>query len=253
MEQRIGRPNNYKTDEIKSIIDQYVRYTEGKFLISASKVAKFAQEKLYLDNFKYYVIQRNTETKQYLESINEKIKDCNITDKGTPIAVFRTIDVEAMLNLNKLQLKDTLMNLNIVFEDVADKHSKIIQENMKLNSQHITFKKEVENYKTELTAELEKYKSKNKEYIDTISKQKTKIKELEAIVHIIWDREAETILKKQNIFDDDGAEIDETKTIIDPKCNLIKISSTDCINGVRESKIDVQDMHENFLKELEDL
>jgi len=252
MGQKKGRPNSYQTDEIKLIIDQYVRYTEGKSLISASKVATFAVEELHLDNFKYYVIKRNSETKQYLEVINERIKNCSITKRGTPVAFFKTLDIEAMLNMTPQQQRKVLVNLNTLIEDTSDKHAKVIQENMILSRQCVYLKTEAEGYKKELDELIEKAKTREDELTGVIKEQKAEIKELESIIHITWDKEAETILKKQNLFEDDGTEIDKKKTITDPTFNLTKVVNIVEIKK-NASESNAAEIRRGFLQGLEDI
>lgn len=253
MEQKIGRPNSYQTDEIKLIIDQYVRYTEGKSFISASKVAKFAAEELgFNDNFKYYVIQRNPETKQYLEEINERIKNYTITKVGTSVAVFKTIDIEALINMTPKQLRAGLLNLNTLIEDTSDKHAKVIKENMGLSRQIASLKMEAVGYKKEVDELIEKVKSREDELTAVIKKQKAEIEALESIFHMVWDKETETLLKKQKIFLDDGTEINKNKTITDPTFNLTKIVNIAEIKK-NESKSSTTEMRHKYLQGLEDI
>lgn len=253
MEQKIGRPNSYQTDEIKLIIDQYVRYSEGKSLISASKVAKFATEELdFDDNFKYYVIQRNPEAKRYLEEINERIKNCTISKGGTLVAIFKTLDIEAMMNMTPKQLRAGLLNLNTLIEDTSDKHTKVIQENMGLSRQIASLKMEAVGYKKEVDELIEKVKSREDELTAVIKKQKAEIEALESIFHMVWDKETETLLKKQKIFLDDGTEINKNKTITDPTFNLTKIVNIIEIKK-NESKSTATEMRHEYLQVLEDI
>lgn len=248
MANKKGRPKSYRTDQIKLIIDQYVRYTEGKTLISASKVARFAVEELKLDNFRYYSIQRNPETKQYMKIINGRIKNCSTTNRGTPVAVFKTLDIESMLNMTPKQLKTGLLNLNTMLEDTSDKHAKVIQENMRLNRLCESLKTEAEGYKKE----LDEAKTREDKLARVIEKQKAEITELVSIMHIAWDKEAETILKKQNIFENDGTEIDKKKTITDPTTDLTKTINIFKIKKNTSESV-VNDMRNDFLQGIEDI
>ena len=253
MGHKTGRPNIYQTDDIKLIIDQYVRYTEGKSLISASKVAKFAVDELHLsDNFKYYVIQRNPETKQYLEEINERIKNFAIANRDAPVAVFKTLDIEAMMNMSPNKLRVGLQNLNTMIEDTSDKYAKVIQENIKLSRLCVSLKTEIGEYKKELDEFIKKANKREDELTGIIEKQKEEVIELKSIMHIAWDKEAETILKKEKIFVDDGTEIDRKKTITDPTFNLIKTVEKFEVEK-KAHECNTTEMRQGFLKGLEDI
>ena len=252
MEKKKGRPSSYKTDDIKRIIDQYIRYTEGSSLISASSVAKFANEQSGLDNFRYYVIQRNAEAKQYLALINDRIKESSLSKSGTQVAVFKTIDIKAMLAMPARKLGKSLTNLNAILEDISDKQAKLFRENLQLSRQCTVLNIEIKKLQEELVATQEQAKADGKEKDLRIAQLKKTVSELGKVVRITWDEEAETILKKQGIFEDDGAAIDETKTIMSPAFNLRQtavLNGNECAVTVDQSK----NIRMDFLKGLKDI
>lgn len=235
-----GRPLSYKTEDIKEIINQYIRFTDGRVLLNASKVADYAQRELHLSNFKYYVINRNAETKQYLSDMNNKIKSVLTGDKSTNISVFRSIDVEALISLPKDKLIVALNGVNIQIESMTDKYADIIKENMLLRSQIADLtselhkkdkehQKEVEALNEKLQKKKQQLSDLSKKYIDTLE-----------CVHIAWDHEAETVLKKIGIFKDDTIEDTSSAVITSPTDNVVQYTS-------------VEIARKKFLDNLEDL
>lgn len=259
MGKKRGRPINFQTEEIKVIIDQYVRFSEARSVISASKVAKFAKEQIGIGDFEYYVINRNDETKCYLDEINCKIKNNLSACKSSKVEVFKTIDIGAMLNKSPQQLQVALQNINLIVEDTSDKYSKVLQENISLNSINHQLKSEIEKCKFELETERKKRKENEKLYKVRIAEKEKELEELRIVLHVSWDNEAESILAEQGIFIKDESKINEKSTIVDPTYNLVKLSGrmvkVSSITSKSESVLSKEKLsgRKKFLKNLEEI
>lgn len=218
---KVGRPTNYRTEDIIEIINQYIRYTEGTVLLNASKIANYAIKELRLDNFKYYVINRNKEAKEYLDNMNEKIKS-NLTEgKSEGTALFRTLDIEAILKLNSQKLATVLQNINTQIEQLNDKYADVVNENIKLKT--LSNNKTVNDRIKNLEEEIKKLKIKNKELEEVNREQKAKYDRLYESVMNAWETEAETVLKKVGVFIDDSSSMDDNAIIESTTENIISI------------------------------
>lgn len=218
---KVGRPTNYRTEDIIEIINQYIRYTEGTVLLNASKIANYATKELRLDNFKYYVINRNKEAKAYLDDMNEKIKS-NLTEgKSERTALFRTLDIEAILELNSQKLATVLQNINTQIEQLNNKYADVVNENIKLKT--LSNNKTVNDRIKNLEEEIRKLKIKNKELEDVNREQKAKYDRLYESVMNAWETEAETVLKKVGVFVDDGSSMDDNAIIESTTEDIISI------------------------------
>jgi len=230
MTNRMGRPKAYATEEIKNIIDSYVAYTGGTVLLNASKIAKYANDELELPNFKYYVINRDREAKDYLESLNARIT--GLFNKKLPItkSVFTQLDINSYLSMKKDDLKVALINLNALLEDMSDANTELIKENLKLKTRVQEKDTEIRRMNKEVAekyTEYQKHMDVFKEMLDE-QKQKTqeltlKLKQQDDLTHMLWDKEAENILKKIGIFEDDGVEINKERVISDVNTDVIEI------------------------------
>ena len=221
---KVGRPTNYRTEDIIEIINQYIRYTEGTVLLNASKIANYATKELRLDNFKYYVINRNKEAKEYLDNMNEKIKSNLTKGKSEGIALFRTLDIEAILKLNSQKLATVLQNINTQIEQLNDKYVDVVNENIKLKT--LSNNKTVNDRIKNLEEEIKKLKIKNKELEEVNREQKAKYDRLYESVMNAWETEAETVLKKVGVFIDDSSSMDDNAIIESTTENIISIDRT---------------------------
>lgn len=221
---KVGRPTNYRTEDIIEIINQYIRYTEGTVLLNASKIANYATKELRLDNFKYYVINRNKEAKEYLDNMNEKIKSNLTKGKSEGIALFRTLDIEAILKLNSQKLAKVLQNINTQIEQLNDKYADVVNENIKLKT--LSNNKTVNDRIKNLEEEIKKLKIKNKELEEENREQKAKYDRLYESVMNAWETEAETVLKKVGVFVDDSSSMDDNAIIESTTENIISIDRT---------------------------
>ena len=221
---KVRRPTNYRTEDIIEIINQYIRYTEGTVLLNASKIANYATKELRLDNFKYYVINRNKEAKEYLDNMNEKIKSNLTKGKSEGIALFRTLDIEAILKLNSQKLATVLQNINTQIEQLNDKYADVVNENIKLKT--LSNNKTVNDRIKNLEEEIKKLKIKNKELEEVNREQKAKYDRLYESVMNAWETEAETVLKKVGVFIDDSSSMDDNAIIESTTENIISIDRT---------------------------
>ena len=221
---KVGRPTNYRTEDIIEIINQYIRYTEGTVLLNASKIANYATKELRLDNFKYYVINRNKEAKEYLDNMNEKIKSNLTKGKSEGIALFRTLDIEAILKLNSQKLATVLQNINTQIEQLNDKYADVVNENIKLKT--LSNNKTVNDRIKNLEEEIKKLKIKNKELEEVNREQKAKYDRLYESVMNAWETEAETVVKKVGVFIDDSSSMDDNAIIESTTENIISIDRT---------------------------
>ncbi len=242
----MGRPKNYTTEEIKNVIDSYIAHTGGTVLLNATKVAKYANEELELHNFKYYVINRNQETKQYLEDLNNRI--IGTSDKKLSISksVFTQIDVNSYLSMKKEDLKVALQNLNVFMEDMANINTELIKENVKLKTRIQEKDTEIRRLKEQI---LEANNGFNKELFNSkekVDEQKQKLQYLsirvrqqEDLLHMLWDREAENILMQKGVFENDGVELNKNRVISDVDADITKVAKglNDIFSNIDDDKI----------------
>lgn len=225
-----GRPKSYTTECIKEIIDECVIFHQGRVLLSASKVAEYAQQRKGLDNFKYYVINRNEECKKYLEEINERIKENASYGKGSAALAFEPIDIEAYQNMSKDKLGQALANLNILLENMAENNRNLLEQRLKQNKlldkanmEIIALKEEINNYKEQ----LRQVEMKNMIDVENEKSKQLKVmrqnEELKTAMHILWDEEAENVMKEVGIFDEDGKKPDLNKVMCDIDESIEKV------------------------------
>ncbi|MET0018271.1 hypothetical protein [Oscillibacter sp.] len=249
-----GRPASFTTEEIKMVINQYVEFSEGRLLFTASDIARFAQTKLGMNNFKYYVIQRNVEAKQYLKETNERIKQAAGVPLKNTTAIFKTLDIPAMLQMDKSSLGNALSVLNIAFEEITDKQANTIQDNFQLNKKVTVLKGELAALQSALFNENELHRSVMMRRDDEVSALKQRISDLEQAVHVAWDNEAESVLKQLGLLESDGTPINSQKTIESPDTDLEQIIGViPVITKEPSTESNIVDLRKNFLERLEDI
>ncbi|MFC6648331.1 hypothetical protein [Paenibacillus rhizoplanae] len=230
MANKMGRPKAYATDEIKNIIDTYLAYTGGTILLNASKIAKYANDELNIASFKYYVINRDPEAKSYLEELNARIT--GLSTKKIPIrkSVFTQIDIQGYLSMKKNDLKVALNNLNILLEDMSDANTELIKENIKFKTrvqEKDTELRRINAINTEKHTEYQKLIYSFKETIDeqrqVIQELSIKVKQQNDLTHLLWDKEAEKILKESGVFEDDGVELSKARVISDADTDIMEV------------------------------
>jgi hypothetical protein len=243
MMNKMGRPKAYATEEIKNIIDSYLACTGGTVLLNASKIAKYANDELEVPNFKYYVINRDLEAKEYLEGLNARITGLSNKKISITKSVFTQIDISSYLSMKKDDLKIALNNLNVLLEDMSTANTELIKENLKLKTRVQEKDTEIRRMNKEMTekhAENQKGMDDLKEMLteqkQTIQKLTIKVKRQNDLTHMLWDREAENILKKNGVFEDDGVELSEDKVISDVDTDIIKVIK-DTSPSVEDDKI----------------
>ncbi|OAB41780.1 hypothetical protein [Paenibacillus antarcticus] len=240
---KMGRPKAYVTEEIKNIIDSYLAYTGGTILLNASKIAKYVNDELELPNFKYYVINRDPEAKKYLEGLNARIT--GVSDKKISFtkSVFTQIDINSYLSMKKDDLKVALYNLNVLLEDMSNANTELIKENLKLKTRVQEKDTEIRRVNKEVIEKYTDYQKGMDASKEMLVEQKQKIQELtikmkqqDDLTHILWDREAENILKKNGVFVDNGVELTEDRVISDIDADIIEVVK-DTFPNIEDDKI----------------
>lgn len=243
MTNKMGRPKAYATEEIKNIIDSYLAYTGGTVFLNASKIAKYANDELELPNFKYYVINRDPEAKEYLEGLNARITGLSIKKIPITKTVFTQIDIISYLSMKKDDLKVALNNLNVLLEDMSNANTELIKENLKLKTRIQERDLEIRRMSKEIDEKYAEYQKREKTSKEILDAQKQKIHELtmkvrqqDDLTHILWDREAEKILKKNGVFEDDGVELSEDRVISEVDTDILGVVK-DTFQNVEDDKI----------------
>lgn len=227
----MGRPKHYSTKDIKDVIDDYVSFTGGTVLLNASKIAEHAVKILGLKNFRYYVINRNSETKKYVEDLNKEISK----DKGkkltSAVTAFTQIDIKAYQSMNKTELGQALKNRNTLIEDMADSNTNLLQENLALKdsvrAKDIDIKRL--NDLVDETAQnsakvMEESKITINEQRETINKLIQSVKKSDEAIRLLWEKEAEDLMKHTGIFENDGVVTNPKRTITDIEESIISIA-----------------------------
>lgn len=217
----IGRPRKYSTSDVRKIIDEYVAFTGGTVLLDASKVARYAERNLDLKMFKYYDITRNVEIKKYIGDLNSAIvakEEKRITSSATAVT---QIDVMAYLSMNKVELKQALININVLIEDIADSNTKLLKEVIilqdRIRGQDIQIKKQ-----SDMLSQANKDAEKRMESLKkTIREQRAIVESLARSVkvrdntlHLLWDKESELVLKQMGLLENNDQRTD-SKNIMD--------------------------------------
>lgn len=248
MQKKSGRPKNYETSEIKEIIDEYVMYTQGTVIINSSRVAEYAQNKKGMVGFKYYHINRNEEAREYMNLLNSRIKENPAALRSKAITTYEPIDISKYMNKTKEQLKKSLVNLNTFIEQLTNNNTELVKQ--KDEYKRLLDKKAIEIVQLqEQIRGLEKTKKELIEMYETREGHlKQKVKNLEKtnidmseLMKILWEDEAEAILRNNHIFENNGQGIDPNKTITSLDDNFEKVK--------RESK-KLEDKYKNKLKGL---
>lgn len=197
---KMGRPKSFSTDDIKEVIKLYFYHTDGKVLLNASQIAKFAQNELGLVGFAYYTIKRNQDANQYMEELNNKIKDFFIGREEEYNAYFKSIDIESYLNMTKEQLREALINLNIALETTSDKYVDVLRNTYKAKRELTEMEKESKGIQEELLMKIESLQEENKELSDKLLIKQLELNNLEQNTKLAWDKEAGAILAKTGIL-----------------------------------------------------
>lgn len=228
-----GRPVNFNIDEIKQIINEYVRFTNGQTLITASSVADYASNKLHIKNFKYYVINRNAEAKEYLNGINEKIKTVNKEEGYIEKSIYNPIDVSAYIKKNPEEQKIMLMNINKQIEYMSDKYADIIKDNVSLRCEIKESKEAYKRMCEEYEEKIIKLKNNLKDTEENLQNTKKHLIMIEENAHLIWDNEAEKILVDTRIIEGDECKPNKKMCITDIESNVHSITEKAHKNKLR--------------------
>jgi hypothetical protein len=246
----MGRPKKCLTKDIKSVIDDYVSFTGGTVLLNASKIAEYAETKLGIKNFKYYDITRNTETKRYVDDLNREIAKGEEKKLTSAVTTVTQINVQAYQSMSKAELGQALTNLNTLMEDMADSNTKLLREKLLLRDtireRDIEIKKLNDTVNQTVqnsaicVADLKRTINEQREAIVRLT-QSVKLKD--DTLHLLWDKEAETILKQTGVFENGGVEINPQRNVTD-----IEESTVSVVNDAK--KIESETISNKFMERL---
>jgi len=227
----MGRPKKRSTEDIKTVIDDYLSFTRGTVLLSASKIAEYADKKLGIKKFKYYDITRNLEAKKYVEDLNKEISRGEEKKITSAVTTFTQISVQAYQSMNKAELGQALTNLNTLMEDMADSNTKLLKANLVLKDsvreKDIEIKKLkdlVDETAKNSTKSMEELKRAINEQREIINRLKQSVKQTDDVIHLLWDKEAEIIMKHTGTFENDGVETNPKRMITDIEESIIPVA-----------------------------
>lgn len=97
----MGRKLKFSTEELKDIIHKYYtsEYNKNQFSISFSDVAKYAKEKLGINNVQYYHFSRNVEINEMVSQYNKDVKANNIQYNNDESHLIN-LDINEFVNNN---------------------------------------------------------------------------------------------------------------------------------------------------------
>ncbi|WP_088187862.1 hypothetical protein [Desulfosporosinus sp. FKA] len=254
----MGRPKHYSTKDIMNVIDMYVSFTGGTVLLNSSKIAEYARTKLGLIYFKYYVINRNSEAKEYLKDINEAISSNSEKQLTSAVTTFTQINIQSYQSMTKEQLGRALANLNTLMEDMADSNTKLLKQSLALKElvreKDIELKRfeELYNQMSQNSDEnMEGLKNKVNEQREIINKLTQSVKQSDDVVHLLWDKEAEVVMKYSGVFENDEEEIINSKRIMTDIQESISHVTKDA-HKIHSSK-DSEKISKRFMERLNNL
>lgn len=241
---KMGRPLKYSTEYILLVMQQYMDYYDIATEVSASQIARFAQEHLGLSDFRHYTITRNPDATERLKLYNSKVMGKKGMSKGATI--WRSIDINAFLLMDKDNLRRALENLETVWESIADKQTNLIKENMSLA-------KKVKDSQDELDKKTQEVDSLQSEIIKLHRNNNELVKRIRTIekkVTAAWGVEAEAILSTEISADNMLDAIQQGRVISAPIIDLTEIVSPPV---VEKKDVDVDEEQMAFLKGLDDI
>lgn len=221
----MGRPKSFSTEDIINVIKLYYYHTNGSTLLNASQIAKFAQKELGLVCFAYYTIKRNENANQFMEDLNEKIKDSCFGKQEDSNIYFKSIDIQSYLGMTKEQLKEALINLNTALEATSDKYADILKNTYKMKRELAELEKNSKEIQEEMKNTIERLQMEKKELLARLFAEEEKRENLEQNVKLAWDKEAETILAKTGELINETVEKNtESAVITSPHENIIHLN-----------------------------
>jgi len=247
---KVGRSRKYSFEKVKSIINLCNKHSGMKTHMAASTVERFAQDVLKMGDFRAYHITRHEECKKYLDQANDKIESTRSNEITKPVSFFHPIDIESYVSMTPKQLSKALYNLNVLLEDSSDKYLESIKENLLLEEKWLAIEKEFSEYKCDMESKISKLKNK----ITSLKGKNSKIRqdyfELDSIIKILWDKEAENVLIELGVFEGRESTINEKATIMDTSTNIVSLVSDDIKEIESGSEKSLEDTRANFLESL---
>lgn len=97
----MGRKLRFTTEELKDLIHKYYKseYNKNQFYISFSDVAKYAKERLGINNIQYYHFSRNIEINEMVCKYNRDIK-ANSIQYNNDESYLINLDINEFVNNN---------------------------------------------------------------------------------------------------------------------------------------------------------
>lgn len=185
----MGRKKSITTQQLMECIDRF-HYERPEELIKTASLVQYLEANGF--EVKDYTIRRDAKCREYMDKLNEAIKDKEF-EFEKPI-VYSTIDVDAFLERNSTRdrMKSALVERDRYYADVAGRAAKAIKQNRELRAEVAKYKETV----SELMRNSEKLKE---ELADEQSKQKDEIiRTLKRILDdYIYPSMANAILEKE--------------------------------------------------------
>jgi myosin heavy subunit len=138
------------------------------------------------------------------------------------ITTFEPINIDKYLEKSKEQLSKSLTILNTFMQQLTDNNTELVKQ--KDEYKRLLDKKAIEIVNLqEKIRELENkqkniiqfYEEKEEELKRRIKTMEKNNSDMEDIVKLLWDEEAESLLKKQHIFEEDNITINENRVVTD--------------------------------------
>lgn len=156
-----GRRKNFTTQELLNIVDRYV-LEDYSGIISASKIAKYAKEKLEYTSIAYYHFTN-------VEIINKRLEELKSNSKkrfaDESILAFQNININMFVDKlisNPLNLKKRLLDLQYGQESMYKRTIKLESDNRALKAQLKDTNFE------DAMSKIKELKNQNKEHKETI-------------------------------------------------------------------------------------
>lgn len=122
-------------------------------------------------------------------------------------------------------------------------NTELIKENLKLKTRIQEKDTEIRRVNKEITEKYTGYHKGMDASKEILDEQKQKIQELsikvrrqEDLLHMLWDREAENILKINGVFENDGVELTENRVISDVNADIVEVVK-DTFPDIKDDKI----------------
>jgi hypothetical protein len=143
----MARPRKLSTDEMLQIVDSYFENCGDPVRLKCSSLEVYAAS-LGIEA-KAYDFRRNTAVRQRMEKLRRSVKS-----DGIGAIVYKTMDVDAMLNRNHTRemMKNSLLELDETWRRIYEKASDLSRKNTALLTEMSSLKKTTERINNEKEA-----------------------------------------------------------------------------------------------------